>query len=593
MVSFYRRNGYYPRIYVTGRRLPDNIIDGAVIKIHHEEDQASSLEFTVRPGIGQQVLSKYQGQRVIMNIQTSAGNRRVFTGVVDIDQYDINMELIRLKCDDNRFNRIKAMGGTVNNIGYYSEDVFGQLIDVNKQLEARMSTIPYSFNFDTFGNYQLTAWQPKASADYTLSNSDVYKGSLDVQRTNRSELVNLITVKFSYAFNRAFHFEQPYTWNANITPCNFLNDGFTLPTREMVRVAATAVGWPIKNTISYTDLWSSGYYCCTTPGAIGCTPIGFISRVSQNVTYDHTDDQGNSEYDSSGNPKNGGAIKVNSDIATYLCQGASWVATKRWTQNIQEDYTLTVAAPDSTSIYGNLIRDEQGNLSDGWASEIWETYDVYSNPPTSTENVQTITGGYYFDKDTERADCNASIITLLNRAKTTILKSHRQNTASFRRRIWPELELHHTITINTSKLSIKGKVKEFTHTIDLATGEAYTDVTIAYYSNTGTTTSSNFEQIPTKPTLTPTFSGMVGIQLATHHGQDPDTSAAQSWSGYIGNRYIYTRSDVFRTQYTEQFRVDSQTIPSRLRDTVTLTASQQYNVEIPNNTLTITYTGKL
>lgn len=591
MPNYYIRNGYRPRIYVSGRRLPDNLIDGSTITIHHEEDQASSLEFTIRPEVGVQALSKYQGKNIIVNIQTSAGNRRVFTGVVDIDQYDINMELIRLRCDDNRFNRIKAIPEVVNTIGYYSADVFGELVDTNKKLEARMTTVPYSFNFDTFGNYQLTSWTPKATADYTLTNSTIYKGSLDVQRTNRSELINYVTVKFSYAYNRAYHFEQSYSWNANITVCNFLNDGFTLPTREMVRVAATAVGWPIKNTISYTDLWDSGYYCCSTPGASGCTPIGFISRTTKNVTYAKDDDQGNAVYDGAGNVVAGGGLKVNSDIGTYLCQGASWTATKRWTQNIQEDYELIVTAPDSTGIYGNLKRDEQGNMSDSWAPEVWEDYNVYRSAPDET--ITTITDGYYFDKDTERADCNASILTLLNRAKTTILKSHRQNTASFRRSIWPQVELHHTVEISTSKLTIKGKVKSFTHTINVATGEAYTDVTIAYYSNTGVTSSSNFDTIPTRPTHTSTFAGISSTTLTTHHGQDPDTAAAQRYSGYLGNRYIYSRNDVYRTQYTEQFRVDSPAIPASLRDTITLEASQQYNVEIPNNTLTITYTGTL
>lgn len=598
--TFLQRNGYYPRLYIGGRRISDSMLHGATLNVRRLEGDSATMTITLKPAIGVQDFSLYQGLPIILDIQKSTGTQRVFTGIIDIDEYDIIKELVILRCTDNRNNRINLIPSVVSTIGYWSEDIFGKNGETYQILENRMSTIPYAFDFDAYGNYHLTSWTPKASADFTLDDDDVYRQEPSIERTQRSRVVNKFNINFKYSYQRLHHRETTYNWASNVSACDFLIYGYSLCSKEMVRQAANAVGWPIKTAIGFTALYKSGMYrCLFSNGTYG--DVGWQGTSTSSINYAQTqeaviDGQATTtiKYDQAGNPISPAAEAAEYNTSNLFCIGAQWTATKRFTQNFTEDYTISLSAPQSITQYGEILKTEIYNITDPYDAKVWEDYKAYTAQPSGATNLVNTAGNpvsdYFIDKDTSRSNFNSAVLTAINRAKTSILKSHRENKVMFRTDIWPDVDLKHTVALDCTRIAAKGKVFSVSHTIEIGTGEAYTDVELALYSSRGSASDSVIS-LPTKPSYVP-VKVTANIGLQSHYGEDPTTVEARSWNGHIGNKWIETRTNLFRTNYQEAFIVDSPRIEDNFREDKTIVASQSYTVSIPNNTITLTFLGK-
>jgi hypothetical protein len=601
-VTYLSNNGHLGRLYIGGRRIPSSEIIGEVVITRNEGD-AAQLTAKLNPSSGSQDLNLFRGKSVIFDVQTSSGIQRMFTGIVDIDEYDIQREFIMLRCNDNRRQLVENLTTVINNIGFYSTEVFGNAPTKNRELENRLTTTPSSLDFDQYGNYHLTSWTPKGSADYTLSDSDVYVRSVKINRTNRANLLNKVNIDVTHTYQRLHHREVSYSWSNGVTICDFLIFGHSLAQREMIRDAAEAAGWPIKGNISYTDVYPSGLYRCTDIFTLTKQNIGWLgpgggldgSGIPYNPNQPDVVDGSSTllkQYDRAGNEIWETAANQTINASNLLCIGASWVATTRFAQNMKENYTLTVTAPQSTSDFGTIQQDESITINSEFNSADWENYVSYQDKTEGTfidDSAGNPTTSYYIDKDVNRSGLNTSINVLLNKAKTSILKTHRQNKVTFSRSLWPEIDLRHTVSLSLTRLTAKGKVSSIEHRFNVASGEAVTTCGISFYTSTGSASDSTLS-IPSLPTATPVQTTR-GISLGNHYGEDPSQAAAANWTGHIGNKWIRTRQNLFRTTYPEAFVVDTPRIEDRFRNTTTLSASQSYNVQIPNNAVTITYEG--
>lgn len=603
-MSFLTRNNYYPMLYINNVRVSDSIIDGATITIRKVENEAAIMTITLRPGTGAQSLTYYPGLPIFLNVQIGGNIYRQYTGIIDIDSYDIQKETITIQCTDDRTNRINSeLSAYVDTVGYFSTDLFGIPKDTSLELENRLTTIPYSFDFDNSGVKQLTAWAPKSSPDYTLGDSDIYNRELSIKKTYRNEVINKVNITLTYQYERLHHRQRGFTWSNNLTACQFLTGGYTLCSKDMIRQAIISAGWPLYGDISFTNVYSSGMYRCVlnSPGA-QTVSIGWIGSTSQGLNYvqqDTTIVNGIvtpvTQYDSAGNVLSQSATKATVNTADLYCIGATWQATKRFSQNIKEQYTLTVQAPQSQTQFGTIAQSEQGSIRDTFDSSYWEKQDVYkalsaqdAADAVSVLNTSSLpTADYFIDKDTDRTHFNLMCLAMINRAKTTILKSHRKNRVQFTRSYWPYIDLKHTVQLNTTKVTAKGKVYSIEHNITVGTGEATTKIELALYKSIGSQSESTFS-IPNIPSYIPTIEHSL-IGLDSHYGMAPQGE----WNGYIGNKISTINNNTFKTDYPEQFRVDVPAIESEFRDNKTLTNSQTYNVSIPNNTLSITFNGKL
>jgi len=574
--TFFTRNGWDVVVSLGGFNVPrDSIQEVSVI---HSIGDDSRAQVFLNPGSGAYSLYSYQGKELIISARTGASYKRIFTGIVDIPRVEVVNEKIVLEGVASRETLIRnALTPYVAGIGSYSETVFGPLNNVFQETNDRMQTIPSDLDFDPYNNWTVTSWTPKGTPDTTLTDSDLYRERQpEVRIESAREVVNKVGIDFKYAYERLHQVGLSYSWNASISTCTFLTKGNTLPTRDMIRSAAAGTGWKV-GTMSFTNLWDSGFYYCSG------NAIGWVN-TRQDVILRNT-----GATDPSGNDYTQSRTVGTSDINALLALGASWTAKKRFTQSVEETYTLTVNSPQSQTLYGVRERNENIALQAEFDVSQWEDEALYDKDFAGTK-VSANSTTYYINKDVENAELGNAITTALNKAKTDILRSHRDTEITYTTFIDPDVQLRHTVYVNTTRVDAKGKVRSISHSFK-ATGEAVTTVKLALYRSVGSQSESTLSA-PARPTFE-TPSVMSAAALGSRWGQDPSTTSAKSWTGYVGNKWVTSgggfNTNTYKTAYQESFVVDSPAIPDLKRELQKYRQSGTYNISIPTDTLTITF----
>ena len=236
-------------------------------------------------------------------------------------------------------------------------------------------------------------------------------------------------------------------------------------------------------------------------------------------------------------------------------------------------------APQSQTQYGTVAQDITYAAQSEFDVSEWENYGTYT--PHSS-----LSGTYFFDKDTNRTDFkNASNVALLI-AKNKILESHRDTRVSFSVPMLPEIALHETVELSTDVISCKGKVFSITHVFDMSTTEAYTEATLVLSKSEGSQSESGLvvNTIAADTAYLPTGT----ITLGNHFGEDPSTSpGSENWNGMIGNAFV--PGQLGKTKFTEQFIVDTPAVPEDVRNEKVRTTSQSFDIALLDDDLTITF----
>jgi len=578
---------------IGSQRIPKSQITGLIQVIRTEGDSAI-LDVTLRTGIGAQDLSVYEGKAVTLDIEEPGSLTRIYTGIVDLITIDINRETLTLECSNRREELVNAQFITKkNSIGFYSSFIFNDPKDVNEEVLQRLQTIPSSLDFDAKNQSHITAWLPKSTANFTLDDPDVYLNKPQVIPTHRGRITNQINIDFEYRYDRNYHWQRRWQWESpiNDTACNLLVEGYTRFSRQNIQSSIDSAGWPLNGTVTFTSL-ADGWYTC------GDLKMVFTNQSTQEAVFQTFDADGNEVTDSNGNPiasnrqrsqtTDGGATitysnatRTVTDLSGVFAETASWFGTTRWAQTISEKFTTTVKAPQSISQYGTVAKDEAHGVESPFTSGEWEDYVAFGTAEKPSGSGTT----YFIDRDTNVSEFNTAWTTVLNKAKTTILGSHRENRVLFSRSLWTPIDLRHTVELTTDPIACKGKVFRIEHTLDVLTSEAITKVTLALSRGQGSQSDDTLS-LPSRVSDSPTIPTTT-IRLDNHFGQDPDPS----FSGAIGNRKIGVRGSV--TQFPTAFVVDTPDVPAELRDTRTLSGTESFNVEIPNDSLTVTFDGKL
>lgn len=571
------KNKYLTHLGRTGWDLVLSL-DGAIVdnsKIHGQiqivrsENSASSMVCTMLPDSGPINLQYYPGKRITLDAIVPGGLYRVFTGIVDLPDLDIINKKITLRCSDRRTEQINSqLRGAIGTIGYYSDIVFQSARDTAEELDNRLSTTPYSVDFDAFGNYTLTSWYAKNTPDYTLDNSSVFYRQPKVELASRTRIINKVNVNFQYRYQRLHHVKRHFTWESPVADdiMLMLNWGYGLTPRQLVDAAVNGAKWPLQGNITYTPIWPSGWY-----GGIAWS-TGHLSGVTSNVL----DSNGNPVYDSGGNPVMQVTNTSFTDYSSILCMGAQWDATKRFSQTITESLNLVVRAPQSEAQYDTIESDLAYSADTDFDTSIWENYESYNDTGNGNNN-------YYIDVDTTRSSYNNGVITALAKAQTSILATHRDTKVTVQTALMPQIDLKHTLKIDTNLLEAKGKVYSIVHNFDIGTGDSSTEIQISLFKSQGSTSTTGL-YVPSQGSdsvIYPTNT----IVLGNHFGQDPSQPGAENWNGYIGNAMATMYSA--RTNYAERFIVDTPNIPDSLRQERGRSAGATYIVALPNDLLNI------
>lgn len=668
--TYFSRNNYDIDIYINNALLTKSQICSEII-ITKTEGAASDCKFSILPPSGVQNPENYQGQSVFVNLTNSSGViSRAFTGYIDTPILDIienTVGKISFSCTDRRQTRILALpSNVVANIGQFSQDIFGNPKDTADELSNRLMTVAASFDFDNYGNYQITPWEPKITADFVLGNSDIYLDKPQVSYTNRTKTLNTVDITVSYKYQRLHQQIVSASWSGYQ---NFLSDWFNVgtpsfPQRTSIASAASSASWTISGNINYVSLWPAGgygavqwqpntvvntYVARTVPISISTATGTIFAGQAAILQAFVLDANGKKIYDI-------GSTTI-TDTSSPLCRGATWTAAKKFAQSVTELYSLKFTSPQAISRFGIIDSKESYTITDPYNTSIWindkSAYNAQSTPGTAlnattdaagyakgTNQITMPAGGtgsfnignqitidndpsgmYYTITETisdissggtlsfspglhgiipaEISDINliplstngtanfyinqkplyprliSALSVACQKAQTALLSAHRDVTVAFRRKIWPEIDLVHTVQTTATKIASKGKVYTLSHRINCETGEAYTDVSLKLSRSYGGDTQSVYN-ITIPPYEDPSYIGIpTAIELGTHYGMDPSPSVnpgAVNWNGYIGNNAPNSSSAAnVRTKFPESFIVDYPAIPLLLTQERTVT----------------------
>lgn len=561
------------------------------VVIRKSEDGANTCDFTLQdvPDPIAFIDKIYKNdQKVIIQYIHGDSIKRLVTAIVDKPKIDLFNRTVSVSCSNHRDDLIKEkMGTLVQSLGYYSKPIFGKSQSLLDQVNQRLSTIPSSLDFDSYNNVMITSWFAKADPDFT------YNGGGDIRKfetpqidwQDRGSITNFVNVKLNYKRTRLYELVRNFDWTASYygNQDDFIQYAYSAPTINMVETAINQTTWKLQTNATFVTQY---------PLFAGLNGLTYLTGPIKVL-----DSNGDPVTDAKGDPlyKNATAEQK----LSQLVMKADFTLAKRFSQFINEEFNITVKAPQSIAQNHKLDKYDNVSYEDSYDASAWEAFDKVTPAPAG---AQYQGDNYYVDFDEQNPGTLAnSFIAVINKAKTDILRTHRGTTVRFRiSRIASELELKHTVKINTSKLVAKGKVIDIKHTLDLKDGDCYTDVVIAIFRSQGSATATPINP-PTRMTYTPSLTEGQNISLGNHYNEDPETSYnSYTWNGFIGTKLVSVPLTVdgtpvtdkymkYRPEFTDTFIVDTPPISDYLRAMKTLTQSSTYNIVIPNDLLELEF----
>lgn len=555
-----------------------------------EEGAARVAEFAMLPDLGTIDPTDWVRKPISIDyaVLDAAGairwQQRLFTGIVDVPEYDPATRITLFRCTSRLqevFEQSDAAGIDAQIGGYWSEHIFEAEADGWRRAGDRLSTIPASLDMDAGGAIHVTDWAAKASADYTFDGGGHIDQTRRLELANSRDIHNRVRIRFDFRFQRLRQREVQRNWM--MSPgigCDFLQNPFTLPQRSMIESAAEATGWALQS-ISFVDLPPPQYFHCTPVGGGASYLVAWGFKILGNLRV------------------------PNAAAHAPLCQGAYIKLGKRWAQTVTEQYQIDVRAPQSIARLGEIGREDQGGVEAEQEIDGWESSLDYDAPVSGA--ILHRNGDHAWDADQGvddgRVAMETAIRTLQAIHRTAILGAHRRNSASWRTLIQPQIELRHTLRMNTAELTAKGKVQQLVHQGAIDSGEATTELRIAL-SRSGTIGAAGDDpldppaapdtQVDALPDPGPGLSyGGAGMHIG---GTTDAPGFNEDWTGFVTNYgWDPTVTDPFSSDpdlpqtvvYPVQFRVQVPDIEETSRQAVEAGQTQTINVDIPLDELQV------
>jgi len=529
------------------------------VRITAEETASGLCAFQLIPGTGAIVLGDYENKSVEVSylVKDATGATlstiRRFTGTTTTAWYDPDSGLLSVEATNDLQGRMetsdRATIDTLIPTGSWSKHVFDEGADNWQYTQDRLSTTPAELHVDPSGNLEVIDWAAKTTPDVTLTDTERFADTLTLKRNTRRDLISENVINFDFRFTRLRHREIAVTFTYSPGICGYLDGDATVPQRSMIQSAADSNQWTRISDISFTDFPDTGTIC---------------------------------------SGKNW--IK---DGSEFFCLGASWTAARRWAQTVTEQYAMTVTAPDIEAAVGVQAVSENYGVEAIYDSRDYENITAFDSSPTGS-TLSPKTDDYQLDADATtangRTEMEAAQAVALSKAKTEILERARRNRVSVGAVYDPSITLASTVRVNTPSLVAKGKVFAYTERLDVSTGaqEQTLEIAISRHGGSGIATDDPITAPtqPEQPDETPTSrTYALGVHIGGVIGagaDDPD------WDGYVCNAYADAQTDPTNL-YRERFVVRMPEIEETARNATEVQATQSYEVEVPEDELTLSY----
>lgn len=410
-----------------------------VITVSAEEGAARLARFALLPAAGTVDPLAWTGSPVTLDVVRVAGAVtapvRVFTGRVDVAEYDPITRLVAFNCTDDLQNVVAALDkADIDALvaGRYHVAAQGDIDEHWAYAQARLESRAASLDANAYAGPRVTDWDGLATWR-TFDEADLLDGSLSVELPRRRDLVNRVDVAYEYRHHRLRDRRASISFAASIQGADALASGYRLPQRSEIEAALSGCGWQVVSTA-----FNAGYTYVKISDPTGAPPGG------------------SGDWWMVGG---GGVASFSARLA------------QRHAQTVTESYALTVCAPDSIAANGALAVPLRGALASTWNPEKWEQ-DLAELPALNDAEQD-------YAPDYARAESDAAIQTLVDMARVKILASHRHARASGAVPCLPEVDLDKAARFDTVTLDATGKIAAFDHRLDLQSGSATTTITLA------------------------------------------------------------------------------------------------------------------
>ncbi len=573
--TFLNVHGWDIDIVINGIPLDRSYIGANDVIITKASNQNSLCEFTVKVPSPTDFLDLINGSEIYINYTTEFAIYRLFTGVVDLPEINTIDRTIKIRCSNRREEQIKLqMLPLLPTLGRYSLDIQGAITSVKQEMDYRLQTIPADVDFDSYNIPNINSWYPKALPDFNLADADVFRREPKIVWQGRGGVINDVTLTVKYDYTRLYHHQRSFTWADSGDPSAALGFRFDSAashvTVAMLQSAIDQAGWKERNSLTYVDHYTGGVCFALTLGGecLNLLNDEIGSFRSQNIAPPH-------QY-----------ITVlyaipPKTVAETRIVSAAWTARTQFSQHIEETYTCNIKSTQSITQFGSLTAFANHKVNDVFDSHIW---DSYSSETAIPGNAVVVGANYYVNQDQNAGDFNNAILTGIDRAKTTIVGSHRDTKISVQCPIIPNLELRHTVALNTNRITCKGKVTSVIHTINLMDRAGQTtEVEVTLFKAQGSAVETP-TAVPARPADSVGWDTSV-VAFGTRRDMDYRTTpGALTWNGYIGSL-----NHGFQSALPTKFIVDVPAIPDNLVKLRALTQTATFETAITSDPLDIEF----
>ena len=430
------------------------------IRIKRKANAAALATFTYRPTS----TPPYPPQmiRQAVEIDWKSGGA-AYRGEVNEAVWDLATRTYAIQASDFFQERFEGQSNaTIDGIvvgGKYTENVFGPRRDGWQYAENLMSTTPRNFFIDSAGAMQSVAWAPAATTfTYGLSGL-LNDGAYVLDMAKGRDLKTRFTATYKNRFIRWKRRKHNFTWSGLTGTgawCQWAqNQGYQLPTREMIASAASGNGW-INEGISFSRHPDTGVYC-----------VGAVNWVIQ--------------------PEARESVAI----------GATWNAYRKWVQTVTEEYSINFDVTSAQPAFGIHVVERTVSSDAPQGEEAWDSDTTIGLPAGAWATDSLGDDKRDLIDDTVR---DADLSALWRLAYTTLYSGFRRNYVQVEVPLEKTMQLSHSALISTSDIDAKGLIEELEHILTTRRQTTLFKVAICY----GSTGASDAETTPAHPSSDPT-----------------------------------------------------------------------------------------
>ena len=531
------------------------------IEVEATEGEARVARFSLVPAPGPIVLPQWSGQPVTIDSAELADDgsalnpRRLFTGVVDVPDYDITTHVVTFECTDQLqevIGNLPREWVDAHVGGEYSPAVSGVPTGTQQYAAARLASVPAALDLDPYQQPRVTRWHSEDAPARIFTAADIVDGSLRLQLASRADLRNEVSTGLDYRLPRLRGRVVEAQFERTIN--QYTSQGLDIPSRAMIEQALSSPsGWQRIGDINFVAV-DPGVY-----ESVGGSGVIFTS--------------------------------VSATDAPNLALGFAAAFASRWVQSVTEQYRLTVRAQASIDAIGYARESlDSATLDAEFDDAAW--LDGNAGPALSLPPVGDVSLDYGAAAATDRAAAQQAVRALVEQGRVAILASHRTTRAGATLAHWADVDLGQRYEIDTAPLRASGKAARVVHRLNLEDGSALTELELAVSgcAAVGLQVDDPVDPpaAPADPTPAP-VAAQLACECDLYVGQTM-TSPPYDESvmfGFSTNARAGATFDPLAPAYPLAFSVRFPEIEAAVRDPITLPQAAAYSVAIPQDTLEI------